>query len=278
MRLDAYLGARCSFLRAVWVGSYLLFSYGLSCFEMTQRPPRDEFVLLWSGGKDATLALDVLHSQSPRQVDVLLTTVVEEVETVTMHGTPLSLVERQAEALSLSLSVMRVPPNASNPTYEKRLERALGPLLGEGYQTVVAGDLFLEDVKAYREDVLRTVGAHPLFPLWKRDTTWLAHRFVERGYRAVISSVDTTQLDADFVGRSYDEAFLNDLPRAIDPCGENGEFHTFVVDGPPFREPVPVNVEAHHGDGRMRYATLGLSSHEEADGREGEEPRSAPPE
>jgi uncharacterized protein (TIGR00290 family) len=223
---------------------------------MADGSSRDGFVLLWSGGKDAMLALDVLHSQSPRRVDALLTTVVEDVETVTMHGTPLGLVERQADALGIPLHVMRVPPNASNPTYEERLERALGPLLGEGYHTVVAGDLFLEDVKAYREDVLRTIGARPLFPLWKRDTTWLARRFVGRGYRAVVSSVDTTQLDPDFVGRTYDEAFLDDLPPDVDPCGEHGEFHTFVLDGPPFRAPVAVDIGDRHGDGRMRYARL----------------------
>jgi uncharacterized protein (TIGR00290 family) len=158
---------------------------------------------------------------------------------------------------------MRVPPNASNPTYEERLERALGPLLGEGYHTVVAGDLFLEDVRAYRDEVLRTVGAKPLFPLWKRDTEWLARRFVGRGYRAVVTSVDTTQLDPAFLGRSYDDAFLEDLPATVDPCGENGEFHTFVVDGPPFSAPVPVEVGEQHGEGRMQYVRLRLA--EEAD-------------
>ena len=229
---------------------------------------RDGLILLWSGGKDAMLTLDVLHSQSPRRVEALLTTVVEEVETVTMHGTPLALVEQQAQALGIPLHVMRVPPNASNPTYEERLERALGPLLGEGFHTVVAGDLFLEDVKAYREEVLRTVGARPLFPLWQRDTGWLARRFVERGYRAVVTSVDTTQLDAGFVGRTYDAAFLDDLPEWIDPCGENGEFHTFVADGPPFREPVPVTVGEPHGDGRMRYVRLRPPVEEEGAGRE----------
>lgn len=221
--------------------------------------PSDGIVLMWSGGKDAMLAHDVLHSQSPRRVTALLTTVVEEVETVTMHGTPLALIEQQAEALDLPLHVMRVPPNASNPTYEERLERTLGPLLGEGCRTVVAGDLFLDDVKAYREEVLRTVGATPLFPLWKRDTGWLARRFVERGYGAVITSVDTTQLDPAFVGRVYDHSVLDDLPEGIDPCGENGEFHTFVTDGPPFRRPVPTNVGEQHGEGRMRYATLSLA-------------------
>lgn len=202
------------------------------------------------------LALDVLHSQSPRRVGALLTTVIEEVGTVTMHGTPLPLIERQAEALGIPLHVMRVPPNASNPTYEERLERTLGPLLGEGHHTVLAGDLFLEDVKAYREKVLRTLGAKPLFPLWKRDTEWLARRFVERGYRAVVTSVDTTQLDHAFAGRFYDESFLDDLPADVDPCGENGEFHTFVVDGPPFPERIPVELGESRGEGRMHYQSL----------------------
>jgi uncharacterized protein (TIGR00290 family) len=224
----------------------------------------DGLVLMWSGGKDAMLTLDVLHSQSPRRVDALLTTVVEKVDTVTMHGTPLALIERQAAALDLPLHVMRVPPNASNATYEERLERALGPLLADGVGTVAAGDLFLEDVKAYRERVLNTVGVKPLFPLWKRDTTWLAHRFVERGYRAIVTSVDQTQLDAAFVGRTYDESFLDDLPDGVDPCGEHGAFHTFVVDGPPFQSPVAVEVGDPHGDGRMRYVRLRMSEGETA--------------
>lgn len=223
---------------------------------MTDVSARDGLVLLWSGGKDAMLTHDVLHSQSPRRVDTLLTTVLDDVETVTMHGTPLGLVRRQAEALGLPLHVMHVPPNAANATYEARLERALGPLLAEGHGVVAAGDLFLDDVKAYRETVLERLGARPLFPLWKRDTSWLARRFVERGYRAVVTSVDTTQLDPSFVGRRYDASFLEDLPEGVDPCGEHGAFHTFVTDGPPFEQPVPVAVEEAHGDGRMRYARL----------------------
>ena len=212
--------------------------------------------LMWSGGKDAVLALDVLHSQSPRRIRALLTTVTEEVDTVTSHGTPLSLIREQADALGLPLYVMRVPPNASNATYEECLERALGPVLAEGYRTVVSGDLFLEDVKAYRERVLRAAGAEPLFPLWKRDTSWLADRFLERGYRAVVTSVDTVQLDPSFAGRTYDRSFLDDLPDDVDPCGEHGEFHTFVMDGPPFERAVPVEVVELHGEGRMRYARL----------------------
>ena len=225
----------------------------------------DGLVRMWSGGKDAMMTLDVLHSQSPRRVDALLTTVVEEVDTVTMHGTPLALIERQAAALDIPLHVMRVPPNASNATYEERLERALGPLLAEGVGTVAAGDLFLEDVKAYRERVLNTVGVRPLFLLWKRDTPWLARHFLERGYRAIVTSVDQTQLDGDVVGRMYDESFLADLPDGVDPCGEHGAFHTFVVDGPPFQDPVPVTAGAPHGEGRMRYVHLHAQESEAAE-------------
>ena len=211
---------------------------------------------MWSGGKDATLALDVLHSQSPRRIGALLTTVRSDDQTVTMHGTPLALVEQQADRLGLPLHVMTVSPEASNEVYEEALREALQPLLEAGNSTVVAGDLFLEDVKAYRERVLRALGARPLFPLWMRDSSWLAHHFLQRGYRALVVSVDSTQLDPEGVGRPYNEAFLHDLPETVDPCGEHGAFHTVVVAGPPFREEVGVEVTGTRTDGRMHYATL----------------------
>jgi uncharacterized protein (TIGR00290 family) len=217
---------------------------------------QDGLVLLWSGGKDAALALDVLHSQSPRRIGALLTTVVEDTDRVTMHGTPLRLIEQQADALDLPLHVMRVPPLPPNDVYEARLEAALTPLLEEGVSTVVAGDLFLEDVRAYREQAIEALGATALFPLWQRNTTWLAQRFLERGYRAVVTAVDTTQLDPSFVGRAYDDAFLDALPDAVDPCGEHGAFHTFVTGGPPFREPVPVTVGEGETGGRMHTVRL----------------------
>ncbi|PSQ79127.1 MAG: hypothetical protein BRD33_01045 [Bacteroidetes bacterium QH_6_63_17] len=223
---------------------------------MSDLQPRNGYVLLWSGGKDAMLALDVLHSQSPRRIEALLTTVVEDEERVTMHGTPLGLVQRQANALDLPLHVMRVPPRPSNEVYEARLEAALTPLLDAGFSTVVAGDLFLEDVRAYREEVIEALGATALFPLWQRDTAWLARRFLERDYRAVVTSIDTTRLDASFAGRTYDEAFLDDLPDEVDPCGEHGAFHTFVTDGPPFRREIPVTVGAAEAGERMHTARL----------------------
>lgn len=202
------------------------------------------------------LALDVLHSQSPRRIGALLTTVREDDETVTMHGTPQSLIERQAEVLDLPLQIMSIPNGASNDVYEEALHQALHSLLERGYSTVVAGDLFLDDVKAYRERVLRAAGARSLFPLWKRDTDWLARHFLRRGYQAVVTSVDTVQLDSRFLGRAYDESFLEDLPESVDPCGEHGAFHTVVVDGPPFQESLAVQVTGRRADGRMHYATL----------------------
>lgn len=219
---------------------------------------QDGFLLMWSGGKDAMLTLDVLHSQSPRRVEALLTTVVEDEERVTMHGTPLDLVRQQAEALDIPLHVMRIPPEAPNEVYEARLSDTLAPLLDDGFSTVVAGDLFLEDVRDYRKRVIESSGARALFPLWLRDTTWLAHWFLNRGCRAVVTAVDTTQLDSSFVGRPYDETFLEDLPDEVDPCGEHGAFHTFVTDGPGFSRPVPVKVGASRQEGQM--CTVQLSS------------------
>lgn len=219
----------------------------------------DSLVLLWSGGKDAAMSLDVLHSQSPRRVGALLTTVEEEGSTVTMHGVPLSCIERQAERLDIPLHVMRLPSGAPNDVYEKRLGEALTPLLEAGFSTAVAGDLFLEDVKAYRERVLTEIGLRPLFPLWKRDTDWLARRFVERGYRAIVTSVDLSQLNGSFLGRTFDYDFLDDLPEKVDPCGENGEFHTFVIEGPPFSAPIDVEVAGRHTDDRTSHARLHLS-------------------
>lgn len=212
--------------------------------------------LLWSGGKDAALVLAALDEGDDHTVDALVTTVVEDIEIVTMHGVPLDLIRAQAEVLDLPLHMMRVPPAPSNATYEERLERALAPLLAQGLTTIATGDLFLDDIRTYRERVLQRMGAEALFPLWHRDTEELARQVTDMGMQAVVSSVDTSQLDASFVGRVYDTTFICDLPDAVDPCGEDGAFHTFVTDAPPFARTVPVRVVAQHGHGRMRYAQL----------------------
>ena len=218
--------------------------------------PRSATALLWSGGKDALLALLALEAagDAPR---VLVTTVAGSQEEVTMHGVGLPLIRAQARALGLPLVVMRQPEaRVPNETYERLLGETLAPLREEGVEQVAAGDLFLEDLRAYREDLLRRLGFAPRFPLWERDTARLARRFVEEGHRAVVCSVDTTQLDAAFAGRSYDRAFLDDLPATVDPCGERGAFHTFACGGPRFREAVPVTVEEVHRGERMAQAQL----------------------
>lgn len=214
--------------------------------------------LMWSGGKDAALALEALRADPDYAVNALVTTVVDGVDTVTMHRVPLKLVRAQAASLSCPLHVMRVPPAPSNATYEEKLERTLAPLLARGLTTVATGDLFLEDIRAYRQAVLRRIGAEALFPIWGRDPGDLADHFVQAGFQAVVASVDTTQLHGAFAGRPYDAAFIEDLPDDVDPCGENGEFHTFVTDGPLFDHPVAVRGADQDGDGRLRYARLEL--------------------
>ena len=211
--------------------------------------------VMWSGGKDAMLTLEALQEQGV-SVEALLTTVTADAEVVTAHGTPLDLIEKQAASLDIPVHVMRVPPSPSNEVYEEQLEAALEPLLAWGVEQVAVGDLHLEDVRAYREEVLRRIGATPIFPIWGEDTARLARRFIGQGYQAIVTSVDTTQLDAGFAGRHYDTSFLKDLPDGTDPCGENGEFHTFVFDGPPFAEAVPVRVEETQAGERMQYAQL----------------------
>lgn len=219
-------------------------------------PKSRPIALMWSGGKDAALTLEALRGDDAYAVEALVTTIVEEVETVTMHGVPRALIEAQADALGLPLHVMRVPPSPSNATYEERLERALAPLLAREITTVAVGDLFLEDIRAYREGVLRRIGAEPLFPIWARDTEKLARHFIETGFRAIVTSVDTAQLDDAFVGRSFDEHFLRDLPDEVDPCGERGAFHTFVYDGPLFAHAVPFATGPAYGSGQTRYVEM----------------------
>jgi len=213
-------------------------------------------VLLWSGGKDAAMTLRAVRQSDELGARALLTTVTEDDETVTMHGTPLALIRAQAEALNLPLAVMRLPQGAPNDVYERRMKDALSPLREKRLRVVAAGDLFLSDIRDYREALFERIGWEVKFPIWQQSTREMAETFIEEGYRAVVTSVDTTQLNASFAGRAYDRAFLSKLPESVDPCGEHGAFHTFVTGGPPFAAPVTVEVGKTMREERMAQARL----------------------
>jgi len=197
----------------------------------------EAFALSWSGGKDSALALWTLR-QEGREPVALITTVTETYNRISMHGVRRELLVRQAGALGIPLVEVRIPPACSNEIYEQRLEQAFatGPLSTVG--AVAFGDLFLEDIRAYREDRLTATGRTAIFPVWGHDTTRLARDFVDAGFRATLICIDPRKLDKSFAGRSFDQALLADLPPDVDPCGENGEFHTFVHAGPIFDVPI----------------------------------------
>jgi uncharacterized protein (TIGR00290 family) len=189
---------------------------------------------LWSGGKDSALALyEVLNSRN-YDVVALLTTVAKDHDRISIHDVRRVLLERQAKALRIPLEEVFILKGASNAEYETVLLEALKRHRGNGVSSVVFGDLFLEDIRKYREHLLEKAEMNGVFPLWKKDTARLARTFVSLGFKAVVTSVDLRVLGKDFAGREYDEKFLLDLPASVDPCGENGEFHTFVYDGPIF--------------------------------------------
>lgn len=194
--------------------------------------------LLWSGGKDSALALRALRADSKFDVRVLLTTVTQDYDRISIHGVRRALLEAQTAALGVPLQIVAVPARCTNAQYEAAMGAAMQRLRAQNIACVAAGDLFLRDVRDYREAMLNSHGMRAHFPLWNRDTTELAREFIGAGYQAILSCVDTHALDASFAGRAFDVALLRDLPPNIDPCGENGEFHSFVWNGPGFNAPV----------------------------------------
>ena len=202
----------------------------------------EDVLFCWSGGKDSAMALHALRAAHGYRVTALLTTVTEEYDRISMHGVRRVLLERQAESLGLPLHMVLIPPQCINATYEARMKEALGEHLAQGVQRVAFGDIFLEDLRVYREKNLAQLGMAALFPIWKRDTRVLAREFLRLGFRAIAVCGDPRGLDPSFAGRVLDESFFTDLPPGVDPCGENGEFHTFVFDGPVFRTPIRFQV------------------------------------
>jgi uncharacterized protein (TIGR00290 family) len=192
----------------------------------------------WSGGKDSALALHALLMDPTVDVRGLLTTVTDEYDRVSMHGVRSELVAHQARAMALTLYTARIPPKCSNERYEAVTAAALARLRDAGIEDVAFGDLFLEDVRAYRERVVGMAGLRPMFPLWGRPTAGLAREFVAAGFRAVLACVDPRRLDVSHCGSEFDDALLDALPATVDPCGEHGEFHTFVYDGPMFEHSI----------------------------------------
>ncbi len=195
----------------------------------------------WSGGKDSCLALYEIQ-QAQIRVAALLTTVTRDYDRISMHGVRRELLEEQADKLGLPLHQILISKDATNEEYEMKMAEAFSEYNKRGINSIAYGDLFLEDVKIYREQFLARQRMRGLFPVWKRDTSRFIKEFIELGFKAVVSCVNSRVLDQSFAGRIIDEAFLSSLPVNVDPCGENGEFHTFVYDGPTFNKPVKFSI------------------------------------
>jgi len=196
----------------------------------------------WSSGKDSTLALHTARQELDVDVTALLVTLNADADRVAMHAVRRTLLEAQADRLGLPLKVVEIPSPCPNDVYEARMATAMAEATDAAVEHVIFGDLFLEDIREYRERALAGSGMSPLFPLWLRPTDALARQMIDAGIRAVLTCVDPSQLDPAFAGRQFDAHFLADLPASVDPCGERGEFHTFVYDGPGFSSPVAVEV------------------------------------
>jgi uncharacterized protein (TIGR00290 family) len=198
----------------------------------------EKVLFTWSGGKDSATALYEIQKSHGYEISALLTTVTEDYDRVSMHGVRRILLEQQAESLGIPLEKVYITKNASDDEYETKMKDKLMDYKNRGVLSVVFGDIFLEDLRKYREGNLSKIEMKGIFPIWKRDTTELANTFIDLGFKAVITCVDSKVLNKDFVGRDFDKQFLSELPSAIDPCGENGEFHSFVYDGPIFRQTI----------------------------------------
>jgi uncharacterized protein (TIGR00290 family) len=196
----------------------------------------------WSSGKDSAFALHVARLEGVADIVGVLTTVNEVYDRVAMHGVRSALLDRQIAALGLPAIKINIPSPCPNDIYETRMEEACAAIKAKGIEHIVFGDLYLEDIRAYREDKLGAIGMTPLFPLWRRNTTKLARDMIASGLVAHIACLDPKRIDRRFAGRRFDASLLDELPSDIDPCGENGEFHTAVIAGPMFNNPIDVSI------------------------------------
>ncbi|MGD0878690.1 MAG: diphthine--ammonia ligase [Anaerolineales bacterium] len=211
----------------------------------------------WSGGKDSALALYETLKDQNYLISALLTTLTGDYDRICMHGVRRSLLERQAAALGFPLEKVFISKNASNEEYEAGMGQVLAKYQAAGVGSVLFGDIFLEDLRKYREEKLATLGMQGIFPLWKRDTHELALSLTTLGFKAITTCVDTSLLDGKFVGREIDQQFLSELPATVDVCGENGEYHSFVYAGPIFKQSVPFTLgETVLRENRFNYCDL----------------------
>lgn len=192
----------------------------------------------WSSGKDASLALYQLQKEDKYSIDKLLTSMNAHHNRVTMHGLRRELLDQQIKSIGLSANTVELPEETTMDEYNQIMSLSMKNLKSEGYTDCGFGDIFLEDLRTYREEQLKLHGIRGHFPLWKKDTKEIIAEFIKLGFKAVVLCVTSDLLDESFLGREIDDNFINDLPKEVDPCGENGEFHTFCYDGPIFREPV----------------------------------------
>ncbi len=202
------------------------------------RAAKERIALSWSGGKDSAMAAYQLLASQKYEIAALLTTVTEEFERISMHGVRRELLERQARSLGIALRTVMIPKECTNEVYEARMREALEHFRAQGIAKVAFGDLFLADVKQYRDAHLAQLGMSGLYPIWMRDTEELVRTFIGLGFKALLSCVDTQAIDAAFAGREIDQQLLEDLPQSADPCGEYGEYHSFVYAGPIFAQPI----------------------------------------
>jgi uncharacterized protein (TIGR00290 family) len=192
----------------------------------------------WSGGKDSTLALHRVLAEKKFDVKYLLTTLSEKYQRISMHGVREALLEEQAASIGIPLKKIYLPEHASMITYNEIMEQTMKEIASENIHDAIFGDIFLEDLKKYREEQLSKVGFTAHFPLWKENSKALLNEFLDLGYKTILVCINEKQLDKSFAGRVIDQSFINDLPEPVDPCGENGEFHSFVFDGPIFKQPI----------------------------------------
>jgi uncharacterized protein (TIGR00290 family) len=195
----------------------------------------ERVLVSWSGGKDSALALSEILEDGRYEVAALLTTVTMDFDRISMHGVRRALLERQAKSLGFRLEEVFITKSNSNEEYESSMAKVLSQYQDAGITSVVFGDIFLEDLRKYREEKLGSLNLRGIFPIWKRETNQLARFFIASGFKAITTCVDTTVLGEQFVGREINDSFLSELPIEADPCGENGEYHSFVYDGPIFK-------------------------------------------